>query len=127
MKSIKPGRGPSIMGAIGSILAAAFGIVWTILAASMGVFIFAIFGIIFVIAAIVQAIFNYKNATGKNRYSIYDITDETEENDPLNIKFKNQNTSDNIITEEKSNFCPFCGQKLQEDFLYCKNCGKKIP
>ena len=65
MKSIKPGRGPSIMGAIGSILAAAFGIVWTILAASMGVFIFAIFGIIFVIAAIVQAIFNYKNATGK--------------------------------------------------------------
>ena len=36
MKSIKPGRGPSAMGAMGSIIAVIFGIFWTIAAASMG-------------------------------------------------------------------------------------------
>ena len=36
MKSIKPGRGPSMMGAVGAAFAVVFGIIWTMAAASMG-------------------------------------------------------------------------------------------
>ena len=36
MKSVKPGRGPSAMGAFGSLAAVLFGIVWTAVAASSG-------------------------------------------------------------------------------------------
>ena len=84
MKSIKPGRGPSAMGAVGSIFSAIFGIIWTIAAASMGAPVFFwLFGVVFVILGIVQAIYNFKNATGENRYSEFDIVDSTEEPDPL--------------------------------------------
>ena len=64
MKSIKPGRGPSAMGAMGSIIAVIFGIFWTIAAASMGApFFFPLFGVLFIIMGIVQAVYNFKNAT----------------------------------------------------------------
>ena len=50
MKSIKPGRGPSAMGAMGSVVAIIFGIFWTIMAASMGApLFFPIFGVIFIL------------------------------------------------------------------------------
>ena len=48
MKSIKPGRGPSAMGAMGSIVAAVFGLIWTGAAVSMGAPIFfPLFGVVF--------------------------------------------------------------------------------
>ena len=90
MRSIKPGRGPSGMGALGSIIAVIFGIFWTIMAVSMGAPVFfPIFGILFVILGIVQAVYHFKNATGKNRYSAFDITEEGEEPDPLEERFGN--------------------------------------
>lgn len=68
MKSVKPGRGPSGMKFIGSVFAIVFGIFWTIMAARMGApAFFPIFGVIFIIMGIVQAAYNYKNATDKNR------------------------------------------------------------
>ena len=36
MRSIKPGRGPSKMAGFGSLFAAGFGVLWTLLAASSG-------------------------------------------------------------------------------------------
>ena len=76
MKSIKPGRGPSAMGAMGSIVAAVFGLIWTGAAVSMGAPIFfPLFGVVFVIMGIVQAVYNFKNATSENRYSEFDIVD----------------------------------------------------
>ena len=35
MRSVKPGRGPSLQGAIGSIFAVVFGIFWMVSAAKM--------------------------------------------------------------------------------------------
>ena len=40
MRSIKPGRGPSAMGAVGSAAIGVFGIFWTISAANMGAPVF---------------------------------------------------------------------------------------
>ncbi len=136
MKSIKPGRGPSFMGFIGSIVSVVFGVFWTIAAANMGApAMFPLFGVVFVIIGILNAAYNYKNATGKNRFSEYDIVSGNEEIDPFN-ELAQKNTEDNFtynntagsnnFNSEKYNFCPYCGAKLKPDFEFCASCGKKI-
>lgn len=129
MKSIKPGRGPSMMSGISSILVGVFGIVWTIGAVSMGAGgLFAVFGLIFVVISIVSAVYNFRNATNKNRYSTFDITDENEEPDPWNERFGEQkNFSSQNISSNDNQYCPYCGAKTDGDFLYCNKCGKKLP
>lgn len=124
MKSVKPGRGPSMMGGIIGIAVAAFGVIWTVMAIAGGVWIMAPFGIIFVIISVIDVIYNFKNATGKNRYSQYDITDENEEPDPLNERFGGNEYKRNT---EKGEYCPYCGEKTQRDFEYCPKCGRKLP
>ena len=78
MKSIKPGRGPSFMGGIASIASGLFGVFWTIMAVGLGAWFMAPFGLIFIGLDIANAVYNFKNATGANRYSAYDILDLTE-------------------------------------------------
>ncbi len=148
MRSIKPGRGPSAMGAFGSIVAAVFGVIWTIFAASMGApGIFPLFGVIFIISALVGAVYNYKNAAGSNRMSVYDITDDNEEPDPLQERFHRKsgkagssvvNTINSTINSaggipessqtdrDAVNFCPFCRCELKDNFKFCPKCGSDI-
>ncbi len=125
MKSIKPGRGPSMMGGVMSIFGALFGVVWMIIAANMGGGLFALFGLIFVAVAIVQAVYNLKNATSKNRYSAFDITTDGEEPDPLNEHFGAQTASQRDKTAPA--FCPYCGTAAESGYKYCSRCGKKLP
>ena len=115
------------MGGVMCILIGLFGVVWTVAAASGGGGVFALFGIIFVAVAVVQAIYNFKNATGKNRYSAYDITDGYEEPDPLNRRFGYSQPDRPRDDASDSNFCPYCGTAVEDDYTYCKNCGKKLP
>jgi len=131
MKSIKPGRGPSAMGAMGSVFAIIFGIFWTIMAGSMGAPIFfPIFGVLFIGMGVVQLIYHLKNATGKNRMSIVDITEEGEEEDPLNQNFGGSRREE---AEEKDPnpgaefaYCPYCGHKLDNLYRFCPSCGKPL-
>lgn len=131
MKSVKPGRGPSAMGALGSVIAVIFGIFWTIGAASMGApWFFPLFGVLFIIIGIVQTVYNIKNATGENRYSSFDIVEETEEPDPLNRRFGSVAPMDDTASDGGSGdfrFCPYCGAKLGAEFEFCGKCGKKLP
>lgn len=131
MKSIKPGRGPSMMGGIVSLLMGVFGILWTIVVASIGGGLFALFGLVFIAIAIVQAVYNFKNATSENRYSSFDITESGEEEDPLNQRFHGDRFSGENPPREntspKSRFCPYCGAPAQGDYSYCNCCGKKLP
>ena len=129
MKSIKPGRGPSIQGAVAGIAAAVFGIFWTIFSINLGApFIFPIFGIVFIGLAVFQAVYNLKNAAGKNRFSVFDIVDEYEEPAPLNKLFS-ENEADNISQEggKEAGYCPYCGTGLDVGFEFCPKCGKKLP
>ena len=83
MKSIKPGRGPSAMGAVGAIIAVVFGVIWTGMASSMNAPpLFPLFGVLFILIGIGQAVYHFINAAGKNRFSVYDITDSSEESAP---------------------------------------------
>lgn len=135
-----------MVGGIACIAIALFGVLWTIGASSIsgnissmgggfesafigGAFdtvdaIFPLFGVIFVIIAIVIAIYNFKNATSKNRYSEFDIVDSEEESDPLNERF-GPHGSDNT-KPYAARFCPYCGAPAQDDHRYCKNCGKPL-
>ena len=124
MKSIKPGRGPSMMGGVVGIFLICFGIFWTVLAAMANGF-FAIFGVLWTCAAVAMTVYHFKNATGKHRYSAYDVVDANEEPDPLNARFA-------ASTEpEKSNaasrFCPHCGAGVEPSFKFCNHCGQKLP
>ena len=128
MKSVKPGRGPSAMGAVGSVIAVIFGIFWTITAASMGApFFFPLFGVLSIILGIVQAVYHFKNATGENRYSSFDIVEDDEEPDPLNARFGDVSQGGPAVGGGDVRFCPYCGAKLGSDFTYCGKCGRKLP
>ena len=127
MKSIKPGRGPSFMGGVMGIAVGLFGVFWTIMAVAMGAGFMAIFGIIFIGVAVVNAVYNFKNATGKNRYSSFDIVDSTEETDPWNERFGAAAHTVPDAPGTESAFCPYCGTPVKADFEFCHKCGKKLP
>ena len=128
MKSIKPGRGPSAMGAMGAVAAVVFGIFWTIMAVSMGApGIFPLFGVVFIIMGIVQAVYHFKNATGKSRFSAFDITEHGEEPDPLQQQFDGNPPSAPAAGAAAAGYCPYCGQPTQAGFAFCAKCGKKLP
>ena len=131
MKSIKPGRGPSQMGALSSVAAAVFGVIWIIAAVQMGApGIFPLFGLVFLVVAVGQAIYHFRNAKGKNRYSVLDIVDSQEEPDPLaqSMELKEQKDDDPSENQEDIvRFCPYCGTPAEPDFAYCKHCGKPLP
>ena len=135
MKSIKRGRGPSMMSGISSIFVAIFGVIWFVLACSMsgmaggGIFsVFPLFGVVFIGMAIVSAVYNFKNATNQNRYSEFDITEDGEEVDPLQKHFGKTDFSQTktISNEKQGAFCPYCGTKTKEDHVFCNKCGKKL-
>lgn len=126
MKSVKPGRGPSMMSGVVGIAVAVFGVMWTVGAASMGGGMFALFGVVFVVIAVVNVVYSFRNAFGENRYSEYDITDGNEEPDPLNERFGSP-APENDGDGTESVFCPWCGAKAAEGYQYCNKCGKKLP
>lgn len=126
MKSIKPGRGPSMMGGVVGIFMIGFGILWTVLTFQASPF-FALFGVLWTGIAVVQTVYNFKNATGKNRYSSFDITDGHEESDPLNERFGNDIYSNQDADDADSEFCPYCGTRVDGDYRFCNKCGKKLP
>ena len=123
MRSIKPGRGPSMMGGVGSVIAAIFGVFWTIGAVQMGApLFFALFGVLFVVLAAVQAWYNFHNASSSNRFSTFDIVDSHEESDPLDPR----RTSSNEASGDSPRYCPYCGTPLAADYQFCPECGKKL-
>ena len=79
--------------------------------------------------AITITVYNFKNATGKNRYSQFDITDSNEEPDLLNERFGNAQSFENSArnTASESAYCPYCGTPVGDGFEFCNRCGKRLP
>lgn len=138
MRSIKPGRGPSAMGAFGSLISVGFGIIWTIFAASFTadagfpINLFPLFGVLFIVAGIGQFLFNLKNTTSENRFSSFDVVDSDNEPDPLNERFGNHHrakpyNSQTNQADGENEFCPYCGKHIESDFEFCPKCGKTLP
>lgn len=123
MKSIKPGRGPSMMSGVAGIFMIVIGIGWTIVAAQVH-WLMLLFGICWTGIAISKTVYSFKNANSRNRHSVFDIVDSQEEPDPLNTRFKTA-PSDRPGTTVA--FCPYCGTQVDAAFDYCSACGKKLP
>ena len=123
MKSIKPGRGNSMMGGIMGIFMVLFGIVWTVIA-SQAAWFMGLFGILWTCMAAVITVRNFKNAISKNRESMYDIVDGREEPDPFDERFGG-NKADTDGTDCR--YCPYCGTAVESDHEYCNQCGRKLP
>lgn len=127
MKSIKPGRGPSMMSGISSLFAALFGVVWIYIALRGGAGPFALFGVIFIVMALTQAWYSFHNASQKDRFSSFDIVDSREEMDPLDPRYSDEeNDSLRRADTGSHRFCPYCGTPLQSDYQFCPECGKKL-
>lgn len=123
MKSIKPGRGPSRQAAAGSIVCVFFGVIWTIMALflveDMGVIgmIFPMFGLVFIGLGVYNAVYHYKNATGDDPASLLDIVDSEEE--PRRTAPQGSGPA--------PAYCPWCGERLAQDYQFCPKCGRKLP
>ena len=115
------------MGGVMGIAGALFGVFWTVMAIAGGAWFMAPFGLIFIGVAVFNAIYNFKNATGKNRYSEYDITDENEELDPWDERFGSSESQKFSEQIKKGRYCPYCGTKNEENYKFCTDCGKELP
>lgn len=156
--SVKPGRGPSFMGGLGSVTMIVFGIIWTAMAFQMtgGIggpaSLFPLFGILFTLCGVANAVYSFRNATAKNRYSMVDITDSDSEADPLNEIYAGSpgaaqagsaeeryvaeevsggagpNASDSAGTPHgrRKQFCPYCGMKVASHYRFCPDCGREL-
>ena len=128
MRSVKRGRGPSFMGGAASVLVGVVGVAWTIGARQIGApWFFQLFGIVFVLLAVGNGIYELRNAASKNRYSEFDITDDGEEPDPLNQRFEEKQPGERPAAQERgARFCSQCGARLPAGAKFCPGCGKSI-
>jgi hypothetical protein len=126
--SIKPGRGPSAFGAVGAVVVAAFGVLWTIFAIWLTAdapwpivrIIFPAFGVLFVVMAIAGAFYNTHNATQSNRFSTFDVVPTDSEPEPMLGR-------DPAPPEERPNrFCTQCGGGLRPNDKFCGRCGTRV-
>jgi ABC-type multidrug transport system fused ATPase/permease subunit len=130
MKKVKPGRGLSFIGFIGSIIAVVLGIFWLMLviyffekeneSGSPVFYFFLLFGIIFILLGIGGAIYNYINAFSKKRFPVFDIVEDSKEGDHFESAIRRKRQSGN------GNYCPYCGNPVEELFSFCPNCGKDL-
>lgn len=115
-----------MMSGIVGIFMIGFGIIWTVIAAQADL-VFAVFGVLWTGIAIAMTVYNFKNATKKNRYSQFDIVDSSEETDPLNERFGASQSAAPKRNDADNHFCPYCGTAVSGDFAFCNNCGRKLP
>ena len=122
MYSVKPGRGPSIAGGIGGLIAAVFILFWIGGASDAGAPAWFVgFGVVGLLVAIGGAIYNFWNAGTKNRVSTYDITGPGEEPDPISTALGFEQKADPGGAGE---FCVHCGQRTGPEGRFCRHCGK---
>lgn len=132
MYSVKPGRGPSLMGGIASLVIMILGLCFA------GEFLntnppppVKAFFVVWVLFGISGAIGGFYNAFAKNRFSEHDITKPQTEPDPI-AKALGFEQSANVPTQGNIpptgiNYCPFCGTRVSPDYVCCPVCGKNLP
>ena len=119
MRNRKPEKGPLFMSIGVAVFVLIFAIFWTVMAARLAPFM-AIFGIFFVGFAIAQIVMTINHASGKDRHSSFDSPNQQE-----NRYAKPQDPSNAKNTAQA--YCPSCGAKVEADFVYCSECGRKLP
>lgn len=100
MKSVKPGRGPSFLGGVVCLFMALFGVLWTVVAFSMG----------------------------GGEFDITDGNEEPDPlNERFGSRSASKPTESKDDKKTKNKFCPYCGAEVGGDYTFCNSCGKKLP
>ena len=132
--SVKPGRGPSLVGGVGALAVAGFGVLWTIFAfaitrdapSAVGT-IFPLFGVLFVLLGLGMAAYNFYNAGAKNRMSVVDVTrDEPDPLDPRRRTTAERDEPDRRPGNDGAKFCPQCGKPVDAEYDVCPACGHDL-
>ena len=151
MKSVKPGRALSFIGGVISVIFVIIGIIWIAMSASPGVApVYPTFGAVFIVTGIAMSFYWFKNAFGKNRFSLFDIADGDREPDPLNVFFGGNRSrqatksvretkpikvksvavrtkkSSDMSVSKPGGFCPHCGAKAEPGSTFCGQCGEML-
>ena len=127
----KPQR--SLVGTWMAIGIAIFGIVWTISAIQMDNPFLATLGILFIVASVAEVVISLRDII-RTETEIARLEAEKdgvpvipEEADILlsDTPLMPEDTASTLV--ETTNFCPYCGSRVEGDYLYCRVCGKKLP
>lgn len=129
--SVKPGRGPSVLGGVFAIV---FGLFSFFLVGDVssndapGAFI--AMGYLIGVFAIVGGIYQLYNAGARNRLSDFDVTVGDEEPDPISRAIGRRGSTSRPRAAggpaTTGGFCPHCGTGLQTGFKFCSSCGKSL-
>lgn len=147
MTSIKPGRGPSLVGGVAAIGIVIIGIVMFVTMLGMGSQplrpsgspgllqfetssnplqpVMIVFFIVFIGVGVMIAVYHFYNATQKDRMSVLDITKTGEEPDPvasmMGFKEREQTSHSTGASESGDR-----GTIMNYDGEYCPFCGKPV-
>lgn len=108
----------SIVGLIMCLFMIAFGMFWTMMAASLGAPIW-FFGLFFVAIGVVILVSNIRELVAFRR-APKQVGSVSDSRTPYDSDYYG---SDSM---RGSDFCPYCGARAGLDFEYCKKCGRKI-
>jgi len=121
MRNNRPDKGPLLVQMLLSIFVLVFAVFWTILAAS-GAGFMAIFGVFFIVIAIVRMVMLWRHATGRDRKD-FSVSGNEEEFDRFD---RGTETPKGTRSNSDSAYCPYCGAKVGADFTFCGGCGRKL-
>ncbi len=136
MKSMKGGRGPSIIRAVALFGIAALAMVALGQSGTPGSVAYAgvkyertsLLLVIFILMAVCGGIWFLYRAFAQNRPSETDVTGADEEPDPLNRYSRGEDDAESAeeAAAAGSRYCPNCGRAVQEDANFCSHCGKEL-
>lgn len=152
MYSVKPGRGPSLLGTVVTAGMAVFGVIFLVGSNAAMSHVADVGGmsgpppafrliwtagcILFILVALAMSVYNFVNFKNKNRMSVIDITTGQEESDLIADMLGH--TAPGAPTDARQadgagkprrfegRHCPFCGVEVRDEFDFCPNCGKDI-
>ncbi|MGN1020399.1 MAG: zinc-ribbon domain-containing protein [Aristaeellaceae bacterium] len=125
MRSIRPGWGESIMSGAVSVIVALVGVIWTIVAVSLGAGFMSCFGAVFIVIALINAREGICSAAARKRMSVAEVAVAGEEPDPLNERFGHQ-PEVQPQPPQAAAYCPYCGASVEADYAFCPRCGKAL-
>lgn len=139
MYSVKPGRGPSLFGAVfGLVIGVPFMLFWIFSAMAHGAPVFFVFfGFLMLVGVIGFVVMNIYNAKAKDRLSQLDIVTQEEEGDgiaeALGLQERRADAQEDRQGDAQDGprkyagaFCPFCGEEAGREVDFCPHCGKDI-
>src|SRR5262245_23173102 len=123
--AVKPGRVPSLIGAVASIGVGAIGILELLKALDTRDPYKILFMVVFCFIAFSGAFYRLYNVTQRNRFSNYELVQSAQEPDPF-ARALGYETTPAPRRRFPGEHCPFCGASAPRTVDLCPSCGKDI-